>query len=63
MKYTLSNTINKPLDEVMDKFKNEKDVMNWMEGLQKIERISGNPHEVGAKSDFHFLFKCFILFN
>lgn len=28
-----------------------------MEGLQRIDRISGSPHEVGAKSDFHFLHK------
>ncbi|MBT8253661.1 MAG: SRPBCC family protein [Flavobacteriaceae bacterium] len=57
MRYTLSNTINKPLDEVITKFKDEEAVKMWMEGLQKIERISGTPHEEGAKSDFYFLHK------
>lgn len=57
MKYTVSNTINKPLDEVITKFKDPEGAKHWMEGLQKIERISGAPLEVGAKSDFYYLFK------
>ena len=57
MNYTLSNTINKPLEEVVAKFKDPEGVKHWMEGLQKIERVSGNPHEVGAKSNFYFLHK------
>ena len=57
MKYTLSNTINKSLEEVIEKFKDPEGVRHWMEGLQKIERISGTPHEVGAKSNFYFLHK------
>lgn len=55
MKYTVSNTINKPLDVVIAKFKEPEGAKHWMEGLQKIERLSGNTHEVGAKSDFHFI--------
>jgi hypothetical protein len=57
MKYTVSNTINKPLDEVIEKFKDPEGVKHWMEGLQRIEHISGTPGEVGAKSDFYFLHK------
>ena len=57
MKYTLSNTINKPLEEVIEKFKDPEGVKHWMEGLQKIDHISGTPGEVGAKSDFYFLHK------
>ena len=57
MKYTLSNTINKPLEEVVEKFRNTEGAKEWMEGLQRIERISGEPHEVGSKTDFHFLFR------
>ena len=57
MKYTLSNTISKPLDEVIEKFKDPEGVKHWMEGLQKIEHLSGTPGEVGAKSDFYFLHK------
>ncbi len=57
MKYTLSNTINKPLKEVIEKFKDPEGVKHWMEGLQRIEHISGTPGEVDAKSDFYFLYK------
>jgi hypothetical protein len=57
MKYTLSNTINKPLKEVVEKFKDPEGVKHWMEGLQRIEHISGTPGEVGSKSDFYFLHK------
>lgn len=57
MRYTLSNTINKPLEEVVEKFKDPEGVKHWMEGLQRIEHISGTPGEVGAKSDFYFLHK------
>ena len=29
----------------------------WMEGLQKVEHISGEPGKAGAKSKLHFLHK------
>lgn len=57
MKYTVSNTINRPLAEVLEKFNDPEGVKHWMEGLQRIEHISGTPGEVGAKSNFHFLYK------
>ena len=57
MKYTLSNTINRPMVEVMQKFKDPEGVKHWMEGLTRIEHLSGTPGEVGAKSDFYFLHK------
>lgn len=57
MNYTLSNTIDKPLEEVIAKLKEPEGVKHWMEGLQKIEHLSGTPGEVGAKSDFYFLYK------
>ena len=57
MRYTLHNTIDKSLDEVIAKFKEPEGVKHWMEGLQKIEHISGTPGEKGAKSDFTFLHK------
>lgn len=57
MKYTLSNIINKPLDEVIEKFKDTDGAKEWMEGLQRYERISGTPGEVGAKTDFYFIHK------
>ena len=57
MKYTLSNTINKPLEVVAEKFNDPEGVRHWMEGLEKIERISGTPGEIGAKSNFHYRYK------
>lgn len=55
MKYTLSNTINASLEEVSAKFLDPDGVKHWMEGLEKVEHISGTPGAVGAKSDFYFI--------
>jgi hypothetical protein len=57
MKYTLSNTINRPLHKVMEKFKEPEGVKHWMEGLERIDHLSGTPGEVGAKTDFYFHYK------
>jgi hypothetical protein len=57
MRYTLSNTINKPLDEVIAKFREPDGALKWMEGLKRIEPVSGTPGEVGAKTDFYFMHK------
>ncbi|MEZ4943103.1 MAG: SRPBCC family protein [Saprospiraceae bacterium] len=57
MKYSLSNTINKPLELVVEKFKEPEGAKHWMEGLQKIEPVSGRPGQVGAKTNFYFLYK------
>jgi hypothetical protein len=55
MRYTLSNTINKPIAEVAKKFMDPDGAKQWMEGLERTEHISATPGEVGAKSDFYFL--------
>ena len=57
MKYSLSNTINRPLDDVIAKFKDPDTAKYWVEGLQRIEPLSGTPGEAGAVSDIHFLYK------
>ncbi len=57
MKYTVSNTIHKPIEEVILKFKEPEGALHWMEGLEKIVHISGNPGEKGAESEFHFMHK------
>ena len=57
MNYTISNIINKPLDEVIEKFKDPEGAKHWMEGLQQIRHISGTQGEIGAKSDIYFLHK------
>lgn len=54
MKYTVSNTINKPLDEVIAKFKDPEGAKKWMEGLKHIEPVSGTQGEVGAVTNFYF---------
>ena len=57
MKYSVSNTINLPIDVVMEKLNEPDGMLQWMEGLQKVEPISGTPGEEGAISDLHFLHK------
>lgn len=57
MKYTISNIIHKPLADVISKFVEPEGAKHWMDGLQKIERISGKPLEVGSESNFYFLHK------
>lgn len=57
MKYTVFNIIDKPLEEVVARFREPEGALEWMEGLQRIERISGEPLEVGSKSDFHSVYK------
>jgi len=41
MNYSVSNTINKPLQEVAQKFDDSEGLKNWMEGFQKLVHISG----------------------
>lgn len=57
MRYTISNTINKPLDVVAAKFTEPDGAMHWMEGLQRSEHLSGTPGQIGAKTDFYFVHK------
>jgi len=57
MRYTLSNTINKPLNEVIDKLKDPEGAKQWIEGLREIEYLSGAPGEVGTKSNLHCVHK------
>ncbi len=57
MKYTVFNTINSSLEEVAAKFTEPDGALHWMEGMERIERVSGTPYEVGAKSDFYSVYK------
>ncbi len=57
MKYSVSNTINAPLQKVGEILNDPKASTAWMEGLKKVEHLSGTPGEVGAKSEMHFLHK------
>ncbi|MEX0273045.1 MAG: hypothetical protein AB3N16_01570 [Flavobacteriaceae bacterium] len=53
MKYTLHNTINKPLEVVAEKFGDPESIQYWMEGLQRVEHVSGTPGHAGAKRNLH----------
>lgn len=57
MNYSVSNTINQPLDLVIEKFKDPNAMLKWMPGLERVEHIEGTPGQVGGKSDLHFLHK------
>ena len=57
MQYTLSNTINAPLEVVIAKFQDPDGIKHWMEGFQRMEHLSGKPGEVGAVTDFYFQHK------
>jgi hypothetical protein len=57
MKYTVSNTINKPLSEVAERFKDPDGAKEWMEGLTKIEPLKGDILSVGSETNFTFLHK------
>ena len=57
MNYTTSNTIDASLEEVSKNFLDADGVKHWMEGLERIEHLSGTPRKFGAKSDFYFLHK------
>jgi len=57
MKYTVSNNIDKSIEVVSDKFMEPDGALQWMEGLEKIERLSKESYIVGAKSRFHSLHK------
>jgi hypothetical protein len=57
MKYSVYNTINKDIDTVISKFTEPNGATRWMEGLQRIEHLSGTPGEKGAKSNCCFVHK------
>jgi len=57
MRYSCEIQINKPLDEVVRQFDSEENLFKWMEGLQRIELVSGTKGEVGYKTKMIFLHK------
>ncbi len=54
MKYSVSITIDKPVDEVIALFDNVDNMKKWMDGLESYKSISGTAGEVGAKSRMEF---------
>ncbi|HBL78921.1 MAG TPA: SRPBCC family protein [Aequorivita sp.] len=54
MKYSVSITIDKPVNEVVALFDNVDNMKKWMNGLESFEPLDGTPGEVGAKSRLRF---------
>lgn len=54
MKYTVEIEINKPIDEVVKLFNCEDNLFKWMEGLQSIEHLTGEPGAKGSTSKLIF---------
>lgn len=54
MKYTCKIEINRPIEQVIERFDSIDNMYKWMKGLQKIEPISGIQGEVGAKMKLTF---------
>ncbi len=57
MKYTLTNTIDSSLSNIVQKMSNPEGVKQWTEGLQAVEQVSGKYCDVGSKRNLHYLFK------
>jgi hypothetical protein len=54
MKYTQEIIIHKPIQEVVAKFDDPRNLKKWMKGLQRFEHLSGTPGQAGAKSKLIF---------
>lgn len=54
MKYTCEIEINQTVAKVVDLFDNPDNLKKWMEGLQSLEHLSGEPGKPGAKSLLKF---------
>ena len=54
MKYTCKLVINLPRERVVEFFDDPDNLVQWMEGLQSFEHVSGTPGRPGAKSRLTF---------
>lgn len=54
MKYTVEVDIDRPLNEVVEKFDNQENYSSWMKGLESFENIEGKQGQEGAKTKFKF---------
>jgi len=53
--YDCEITVDKPMAESWAVSQDETKLSQWLEGLQKVEHVSGTPNTVGAVSDVYFL--------
>jgi uncharacterized membrane protein len=54
MKYTSEVTIALPKDRVVELFSDPENMYEWMEGLNSMEAISGEPGKAGSKTSMKF---------
>jgi uncharacterized membrane protein len=54
MKYTIEVDIDRPLNEVVEKFDNQDNYSSWMKGLESFENIEGKQGQEGSKTKFIF---------
>ncbi len=54
MKYTIEVDIDRPLNEVVEKFDNQDNYSSWMKGLESFENIEGKQGQEGSKTKFNF---------
>lgn len=54
MKYQVEIEIDKPLEKVVELFKDPDNAEKWMVDLKSLEHLSGTPGKVGAKSRLKF---------
>ena len=50
IKYTLEQTINKPIDTVADLLEDPNNLAKWQPGFKSMEHLSGTPGQKGAKT-------------
>ena len=54
IKYTLEQTINQPIDKVVELMENPDNFKEWQPGFISLEHISGEPGQVGSKSKLKY---------
>lgn len=54
MRYTISIDIDLPREKVIELFDNPDNLKQWQPGLQKIEHLSGEPGQAGAKMKMYY---------
>ncbi len=54
MKYTSEIKIDLPREQVIALFDNTENTYKWMDGLQSVEHLEGEPGEEGARSKMRF---------
>ena len=53
--YSNEIMVDKPLSESWAVSQDESKMKDWLEGLQKVEHVSGTPGKVGSVSDIYFI--------